>query len=168
MKARTTFNNQTCDQKDNVLSGVTLSVKEFKFKHSNRVSNSTVSVSLQFFVRNFKLSYAQVSWYFSSAHLVLITFYDHKSKEYGFCKTKMLSDDIVQVLTSGRSLQENMPTYQTTSPVKKKNKNQIIKTVRGDSSFFSFLFFYSFQKFQIQKLIRRKYLYSLPQFEKNL
>lgn len=51
--------NQTCDQKNNVLSGVTLSVKEFKFKHSNRDSNSTVSVSLQFVVRNFKLSYGK-------------------------------------------------------------------------------------------------------------
>ena len=30
-----------CDQKNNVLSGVTLSVKEFKFKHSNKDSNST-------------------------------------------------------------------------------------------------------------------------------
>lgn len=50
---------ETCDQKNNILSGVTLSVKEFKFKHSNRDSNSTVSVSLQFVVRNFKLSYGK-------------------------------------------------------------------------------------------------------------
>ena len=103
-------------------------------------------------MRNFKLSYDKSlcttqahSWFY-----LIITFYDHKSKEYGFCKTKMFRDDIVQVLTSGRSLQENMPTYQTICPLKK-YKNQKIKTVRGDSSFFSFLFFYS-----------------LPQFEKNL
>ena len=35
---------------------------------------------------------------------VILTFYDHKTKKRCLCKSKMISDDAVQVLSSGGTL----------------------------------------------------------------
>lgn len=36
--------------------------------------------------------------------MTILTFYDHKAKESSFCKSKMIRDDAVQVLSSGGTL----------------------------------------------------------------
>lgn len=36
--------------------------------------------------------------------MTILTFYDHKTKERCLCKSEMISDDAVQVLSSGRTL----------------------------------------------------------------
>ena len=64
----------------------------------------------------------------------------------------MFSDDIVQILTSGRSLQENMPTYQTTSPVKKKQKPKQSKQSVETHLSFRFSFSTHFKNFKFKNL----------------